>query len=67
MSTTVTRLKTSSTLNKSRPHPGDGVSAFLCTFLDDHGVKPEQGREPLGQLGMPRGVAGASVLDESES
>jgi hypothetical protein len=27
-------------LNKTRPQPGDGVSAFLCHFLDDHGVKP---------------------------
>jgi hypothetical protein len=27
-------------LNKTRPQPGDGVSAFLCNFLDDHGVKP---------------------------
>jgi hypothetical protein len=24
-------------LNKTRPQPGDGVSAFLCNFLDDHG------------------------------
>ena len=27
-------------LNKTRPQPGDGVSAYLCNFLDDHGVKP---------------------------
>jgi hypothetical protein len=27
-------------LTKTRPQPGDGVSAFLCNFLDDHGVKP---------------------------
>ena len=27
-------------LNKTRPQPGDGVSAFLCKVLDDHGVKP---------------------------
>ena len=26
-------------LNKMRPQSGDGVSAFLCNFLDDHGVK----------------------------
>jgi hypothetical protein len=26
-------------LNKARPQTGDGVSAFLCNFLDDHGVK----------------------------
>jgi hypothetical protein len=31
---------TRTTLNKTRPQPGDGVSAFLCNFLDDHGVKP---------------------------
>jgi hypothetical protein len=31
---------TSTALNKTRPQPGDGVSAFLCNFLDDHGVKP---------------------------
>jgi hypothetical protein len=24
-------------LNKTRPQPGDGVSAFLCNFLDGHG------------------------------
>jgi hypothetical protein len=28
------------TFNKTSPQPGDGVSAFLCNFLDDHGVKP---------------------------
>ena len=27
-------------LNKSRPQPADGVSAYFCNFLDDHGVKP---------------------------
>jgi hypothetical protein len=27
-------------LHKTRPQPGDGVSAYLCNFLDDHGVKP---------------------------
>jgi hypothetical protein len=26
--------------NKTRPQPGAGVSALLCNFLDDHGVKP---------------------------
>jgi hypothetical protein len=31
---------TRTALNKTRPHPGDGVSTFLCNFLDDHGVKP---------------------------
>jgi hypothetical protein len=31
---------TRTTLNKTRPQPGDGVSAFLCNFLDNHGVKP---------------------------
>jgi hypothetical protein len=31
---------TRTTLNKTRPQPGDGVSAFLCNLLDDHGVKP---------------------------
>jgi len=31
---------TRTALNKTRPPPGDGVSAYLCTFLDDHGVKP---------------------------
>jgi hypothetical protein len=31
---------TRTTLNKTRPQPGDGVSAFLCNFLDYHGVKP---------------------------
>jgi hypothetical protein len=29
-----------SDLNITRPQPGDGVSAFLCNFLDNHGVKP---------------------------
>ena len=28
----------SGSLNNTRPQPGDGVSAFLCNFLDDHGV-----------------------------
>jgi hypothetical protein len=27
-------------LNTTRPQPGDGVSVFLCNFLDDHGVQP---------------------------
>jgi hypothetical protein len=27
-------------LNKTHPQPGDAVSAFLCSFLDNHGVKP---------------------------
>jgi hypothetical protein len=31
---------TCTTLNKTRPQPGDGVSAFLCNFLDNLGVKP---------------------------
>ena len=31
---------TRTALNKPRPQSGDGVSAFLCNFLDDHGVKP---------------------------
>jgi hypothetical protein len=31
---------TRTTLHKTRPQPGDGVSAYLCNFLDDHGVKP---------------------------
>jgi hypothetical protein len=31
---------TRTALNKTRPQPGDGVSAFLCNLLDDHGVKP---------------------------
>jgi hypothetical protein len=30
---------TRTALNKTRPQPGDSVSAFLCNFLDDHGVK----------------------------
>jgi hypothetical protein len=30
---------TRTALNKTRPQPGDGVSAFLCNFLNDHGVK----------------------------
>jgi hypothetical protein len=25
---------------QNTPQPGDGVSALLCNFLDDHGVKP---------------------------
>jgi hypothetical protein len=33
---------TRTALNKTRLQPGDGVSAFLCNFLDDHGVKPAQ-------------------------
>jgi hypothetical protein len=31
---------TRTALHKTRPQPGDGVSAYLCNFLDDHGVKP---------------------------
>ena len=31
---------TRTTFNKTRPLTGDGVSAYLCNFLDDHGVKP---------------------------
>jgi hypothetical protein len=31
---------TRTAFNKTRPQPGDSVSAFLCNFLDDHGVKP---------------------------
>jgi hypothetical protein len=30
---------TRTALNKTRPQPGDGVSVFLCNFLDDHGVR----------------------------
>ena len=33
---------TRTALHKTRPQPGDGVSAYLCNFLDDHGVKPVQ-------------------------
>jgi hypothetical protein len=35
-------------LHKQRPHPGDGVSAFLCNFLDDHGVKPVKALKKAG-------------------
>jgi hypothetical protein len=31
---------TRTALHKTHPQPGDGVSAFLCNFLDNHGVKP---------------------------
>ncbi len=29
---------TRTTFNKTRPPTGDGVSAYLCNFLDNHGV-----------------------------
>ena len=38
----VTKVPTAQLVRHSTKHapPGDGVSAYLCNFLDDHGVKP---------------------------
>jgi hypothetical protein len=33
-------LGPSDATRKTRPQTGDTVSAYLCNFLDDHGVKP---------------------------
>jgi hypothetical protein len=49
-------------LHKTRPQPGDGVSAYLCNFLDDHGVKPAKvlkkaGLRPVTQADWHSGDA----------
>jgi hypothetical protein len=44
---------------KTRPQTGDNVSAYLCNFLDDHGVKPVK---VLKKAGLRTETQGTAVM-----